>query len=53
MSKLVRLHHFGGREVLRTEELDVSQPDAGRVLVSVRAASAPGNEDSGAASKAF
>ena len=39
MSKLIRLHHFGGKEVLRTEELDVSQPDAGEVLVSVRAAS--------------
>jgi NADPH:quinone reductase-like Zn-dependent oxidoreductase len=39
MSKLVRLDHFGGKEVLRTEELDVSQPDAGEVFVSVRAAS--------------
>lgn len=39
MSKVVRLHHFGGKEVLRMEELDVSQPDAGQVLVSVRAAS--------------
>ena len=39
MSKLIRLHHFGGKEVLRTEELDISQPDAGEVLVSVRAAS--------------
>lgn len=39
MSKLIRLHRFGGKEVLRTEELDVSQPDAGEVLVSVRAAS--------------
>jgi NADPH:quinone reductase-like Zn-dependent oxidoreductase len=39
MSKLIRLHRFGGQEVLRTEELDVSQPDAGEVLVSVRAAS--------------
>jgi hypothetical protein len=32
MSKLIRLHCFGGKEVLRTEELDVSQPDAGEVL---------------------
>jgi hypothetical protein len=39
MSKLIRLHHFGGKEVLRAEELDISQPDAGEVLVSVRAAS--------------
>jgi NADPH:quinone reductase-like Zn-dependent oxidoreductase len=39
MSKLIRLHHFGGKEVLRTEELDISQPDAGEVLVCVRAAS--------------
>lgn len=37
--KLIRLHHFGGKEVLRTEDLDISQPDAGEVLVSVRAAS--------------
>jgi NADPH:quinone reductase-like Zn-dependent oxidoreductase len=39
MSKLIRLHRFGGQDVLRTEELDVSQPDAGEVLVSVCAAS--------------
>jgi NADPH:quinone reductase-like Zn-dependent oxidoreductase len=39
MSKLIRLHHFGGKEVLRTEDLDISQPGAGEVLVSVRAAS--------------
>jgi NADPH:quinone reductase-like Zn-dependent oxidoreductase len=39
MSKLIRLHRFGDKEVLRTEELDISQPDAGEVLVSVRAAS--------------
>ena len=39
MSRLVRFHHFGGSDVLTTEELDVSQPDAGEVLVSVRAAS--------------
>jgi NADPH:quinone reductase-like Zn-dependent oxidoreductase len=39
MSRLIRLHRFGGKEVLRTEELDISQPDAGQVLVSVRAAS--------------
>jgi hypothetical protein len=35
-SELIRLHHFGGKEVLRTDELDISQPDAGEVLVSVR-----------------
>jgi NADPH:quinone reductase-like Zn-dependent oxidoreductase len=39
MSTLIRLHRFGGKEVLRAEELDISQPDAGEVLVSVRAAS--------------
>jgi NADPH:quinone reductase-like Zn-dependent oxidoreductase len=39
MSRLIRFHHFGDKEVLRTEELDVSQPDAGQVLVCVRAAS--------------
>lgn len=39
MTKLIRLHRFGGKEVLRTEEFDISQPDAGEVLVSVRAAS--------------
>src|ERR1700744_5197417 len=39
MSKMIRFHRFGGKEVLRAEELDVSQPDAGEVLVSVRAAS--------------
>jgi NADPH:quinone reductase-like Zn-dependent oxidoreductase len=39
MSRLIRLHRFGGKEVLRAEEVDVSQPDAGEVLVSVRAAS--------------
>jgi NADPH:quinone reductase-like Zn-dependent oxidoreductase len=36
LSKLIRLHHFGGKEVLRTEELGISQSDAGEVLVSVR-----------------
>src|SRR5947209_1080726 len=39
MSKLIRIHSFGDNEVLRAEEFDVSQPDAGEVLVSVRAAS--------------
>jgi NADPH:quinone reductase-like Zn-dependent oxidoreductase len=39
MSRLVRFHHFGGNEVLTTENLEISQPDAGEVLVSVRAAS--------------
>jgi NADPH:quinone reductase-like Zn-dependent oxidoreductase len=39
MSTLIRLHRFGGKEVLKAEELDISQPDAGEVLVSVRAAS--------------
>lgn len=39
MSRLVRLHRFGGNDVLTMEDLDISQPDAGEVLVSVRAAS--------------
>ena len=39
MSRLVRFNQFGGSEVLTTEDLDISQPDAGEVLVSVRAAS--------------
>jgi NADPH:quinone reductase-like Zn-dependent oxidoreductase len=39
MTQLIRFHRFGGKEVLRAEELDISQPDAGEVLVSVQAAS--------------
>jgi NADPH:quinone reductase-like Zn-dependent oxidoreductase len=39
MTKLVRFRCFGGKDVIETEELDVSQPDAGEVLVSVHAAS--------------
>lgn len=39
MSTIIRFHHFGGNEVLGAEELDISQPDAGQVLVSVHAAS--------------
>jgi NADPH:quinone reductase-like Zn-dependent oxidoreductase len=39
MTRLIRFHRFGGKEVLRAEELDISQPDAGEVLVSVQAAS--------------
>ena len=39
MTKMIRLHRFGGNEVLRTEDLEQSQPDARQVLVSVRAAS--------------
>src|ERR1700761_9084221 len=39
MTKLIRFRCFGGKDVMETEDLDVSQPDAGEVLVSVRAAS--------------
>lgn len=39
MSRVVRFHRFGGSDVLTTEDLDMSQPDAREVLVSVRAAS--------------
>ncbi len=39
MSKTIRLHHFGGKEVLRTDEVETSQPDAGQVMIAVRAAS--------------
>ena len=39
MAKLIRFRCFGGKDVIETEDLDVSQPDAGEVLVSVRAAS--------------
>jgi NADPH:quinone reductase-like Zn-dependent oxidoreductase len=39
MSRLVRFHQFGGSDVLTTEELETSQPDAGEVLVAVHAAS--------------
>jgi NADPH:quinone reductase-like Zn-dependent oxidoreductase len=36
---MIRLHRFGGNEVLRADDVDQSQPDAGEVLVSIRAAS--------------
>lgn len=39
MSKMVRFHRFGGGEVLEVDDLEVSQPDAGEVLVLVHAAS--------------
>ena len=39
MAKLIRFRCFGDKDVIETEDLDVSQPDAGEVLVSVRAAS--------------
>src|SRR5580658_5694263 len=37
--RAMRLHHFGGPEVLQSEEIEVSQPDAGQLLVRVKAAS--------------
>ena len=39
MTKIIRFRRFGGKDVLETEDLEMSQPDAGEVLVSVRAAS--------------
>jgi NADPH:quinone reductase-like Zn-dependent oxidoreductase len=39
MTRLIRFRCFGGKDVIETENLDVSQPDAGEVLVSVKAAS--------------
>jgi len=35
----VRIHRFGGPEVLRIDELEPSMPDALQVLVGVKAAS--------------
>ena len=37
MAKAIRIHQFGGPEVLRFEELDVGQPGEGEVLVGQRA----------------
>ena len=41
MSKIrkMRIHRFGGKDVLQADEVEESQPDAGQVLLSVRAAS--------------
>ncbi|MBR0847220.1 NADP-dependent oxidoreductase [Bradyrhizobium diazoefficiens] len=41
MAKLikVRFHQFGGNDALRVDQLEQSGPDAGQILVSVRAAS--------------
>src|ERR1700729_1912964 len=38
-TRKVRIHRFGGPDVLRVEEVDSSMPDASQVLVSVKAAS--------------
>jgi NADPH:quinone reductase-like Zn-dependent oxidoreductase len=35
----MRIHRFGGREVLQADDVELSLPDAGQVLVAVRAAS--------------
>jgi NADPH:quinone reductase-like Zn-dependent oxidoreductase len=37
MSKVVRVHQTGGPEVLKLEDLEVGQPDAGEVRVRVQA----------------
>jgi NADPH:quinone reductase-like Zn-dependent oxidoreductase len=41
MSKVrkMRIHRFGDKDVLQADEVEESQPDAGQILVSVRAAS--------------
>jgi len=39
MSKVIRLHRFGGNDVLQADDVEQSQPDAGELLVSIRAAS--------------
>lgn len=36
----MRIHRFGGKEVLQADDIEPSQPDAGQVLVKVHAASA-------------
>jgi NADPH:quinone reductase-like Zn-dependent oxidoreductase len=35
----MRIHRFGGKEVLEADDIEPSLPDAGQVLVAVRAAS--------------
>src|ERR1700733_8490579 len=37
--RAMRIHRFGGPDVLQAEEIELSQPDAGQLLVRVRAAS--------------
>ena len=37
--KTVRIHQFGGPEVLKVEEIELSMPDAEEILVAVRGAS--------------
>jgi NADPH:quinone reductase-like Zn-dependent oxidoreductase len=39
MSRAIRLHRFGGNDVLQTDDVEQSQPDAGEVLVAIRGAS--------------
>jgi NADPH:quinone reductase-like Zn-dependent oxidoreductase len=38
-TKTVRIHGFGGIEMLRYEDIEVSQPDATEILIAARAAS--------------
>jgi NADPH:quinone reductase len=38
MMKAIRVHEFGGPEVLRLEEIPIPKPEAGQVLVKVHAA---------------
>ena len=36
--KAIRVHQFGGPEVLKLEEIPTPKPEAGQVLVRIRAA---------------
>jgi NADPH:quinone reductase-like Zn-dependent oxidoreductase len=38
-TRAMRIHRFGGPDVLQADEIEISQPDAGQVLLRVRAAS--------------
>ena len=37
MIRSVRIHEFGGPEVLRTEEVEVEEPGEGEVRIRIRA----------------
>jgi NADPH:quinone reductase-like Zn-dependent oxidoreductase len=37
--RAMRIHRFGGPDVLQAEEIELSQPDAGQIQVRIRAAS--------------
>jgi NADPH:quinone reductase-like Zn-dependent oxidoreductase len=37
--RAMRIHRFGGQDVLQADDIELSQPDAGQIQVRVRAAS--------------